>query len=722
MNDIFHVDFESRGTLELRGQKSVGVYNYVRHKDTHPLMLGWAPNDEKPQPWRIYEGEPVPKILDEALRDPSVFITAFNSTFERYIFNFKLGYDIPINRFIDPQASARYLSLPGSLEEVSTILGLPLNMAKDRRGEQLIQLFSKPHKKKKKRGEAVEWEFYDHTTHPKEWEEFVAYCLQDVVAEREILRREKLLGAYPLPPLEQKIWLLDQKINDRGIPIDRQFVINALDLASREKVEKIEENNKLTGLANSNSNTQMTEWLLGQGYDGKDSEIPEGHPEYPKYSLNKDVVKSQLKNNANLTPLARQVLEIRKSASSTSYQKMAAILRQVAEDDRLRNQFIYMGSPRCGRWSGNAVQLHNFARPNDVFEDVENVDQARALIFAMDYDKIKELFESVLLTVKYNIRTAFVASRDHRFNVSDLNAIETRVGAWMAGCESLLDGFRNIADFDPYMDFATKMTQIPYAILMADKKSKDPVRKAVAKRYRQMAKPGVLGCIYRMSAPTLLDYAEKMGVIMTLAEAEEVVKVFRAAYKEIVAFWGVIEEAVMDVMNRDATSRTVRSIGPNGSIKISKFIFTCNGYDRTILRIQLPSGRYLHYMDAHVENTKMPWKDREGNDVYRPAIWYATQDQKTKQWSETTTHGGKFFENIDQGISRDVIACKLLRFEEAGLWVVGHVHDEGITETENDPFEPGIREMTAIMAEPIPELPGLPLGSAGFEGLYYRKD
>ena len=497
MVDIIHADFESRGTVELRGQKSVGVYNYVRHKDTLPLMLGWAPNDEKPQPWRIYEGEPVPKILDEALRDPSVLITAFNSTFERYMFNFKLGYDIPINRFIDPQASARYLSLPGSLEEVSTILGLPESMAKDRRGEQLIQLFSKPHKKKKKRGEAIEWEFYDHTTHPEAWQEFISYCLQDVIAEREILRREKLLGAYPLPPSEQKIWLLDQKVNDRGIPIDRQFVINALDLASREKVEKIEENNKLTGLANSNSNTQMTEWLLGQGYDGKDPEILEGHPEYPKYSLNKDVVKSQLKNNANLTPLARQVLEIRKSASSTSYQKMAAILRQVADDDRLRNQFIYMGSSRCGRWSGNAVQIHNMARPNEIFEDVENIDEARALIYAMDYDKIKELFESVLLTVKYNIRTAFVASQDHRFNVSDLNAIETRVGAWMAGCESFLDGFRNIADFDPYMDFATKMTQIPYAILMADKKSKDPVRKATAKRYRQMAKPGVLGCIYR---------------------------------------------------------------------------------------------------------------------------------------------------------------------------------------------------------------------------------
>lgn len=979
MIDVLHIDFESQGTAELRGPKSVGLWNYIRHKETRPLILGWGLNNDNVSAWELHKGA-MPKDLRDSLEDPSVLINAFNSAFERYMLNFKLGFDLPASRFIDPQASARYLSLPGDLDEVSTILGLPQDLAKDRRGKQLIDLFSKPHKKKKKRDEAIEWIFYNWESHPKEWEEFVEYCFephhrllgenliwkeadkfkegdvilgfdehgpsrkfrkatiekisfanqetfdvelesgkhffvtadhkwlvshrhniggrsqclkwvetrrlvskserkdfscsripkimpvwdqinsydigwlggifdgegslqfcsfpdghktftnvsvvqnsglvldqikkflkarnfdfkeydhkkcqrlvitggraesvrllgvvranrlikkinfnefgrlecrfgtetiksiksrgiqkiiqirtstgtlvvdgypmhnckQDVVAEREVLRREALLGVYPLPPLERQIWLFDQKVNDRGIPVDRHFVTNALSLASREKQEKIEENNKLTGLENSNSNSQMTAWLLTQGYAGKDPEILEGNPEYPKYSLEKDIVKAELKNNKDLTSLARQVLEIRKSASSTSYKKMAAILRQLGDDDRLRGQFIYMGSSRCGRWSGNAVQLHNMARPNEIFENVENVDKARSLICSMDYDEIKKQFGSVLLTVKYNIRTAFVAKPGQRFNVSDLNAIETRVGAWMAGCEPLLQGFRTIKDFDPYMDFATKMTQIPYDVLMADKKSKDPVRKAAAKKYRQIAKPGVLGCVYRMSAKTLMDYAEKMGVVMTMAQAEEVVKVFRTAYREIAEFWNTIENTVMEVMR--AEGKITRSIGPNGCIKISKFIFNCGGVSRNILRIQLPSGRYLHYMDARIERTLMPWKDREGQDVYRDALWYATQDQETKQWSETTTHGGKLFENIDQGISRDVLATKLLMLEDYGLLIVSHVHDEGLSETEDTPFDPGIREMTEIMDAPIDWAPGLPLGSAGFEGFYYRKD
>lgn len=725
---MLHVDFETRAMVELRGPKSVGLYNYMHHPQTDVLLLGWAFDSEPVEIWNVIQGDPMPNKLQKGLEDSKQTLDAFNSTFERYCFDFKLGIHLPIERFQDPQASARYLSLPADLEDVGTILGLPYDYAKDKEGKRLIDLFCKPHKKKKKRGEAEVWFFNDWNSHPEDWLQFIEYCRQDVVAEREILRREKMLGVWPLPPKERSIWEFDQRVNDRGIPVDRNFVQNAFLLASREKKDMIQVNNGLTGLENSNSNDQMKEWAIGQGYAGLDPEVEEDDLEYPKYSLNKDVVKSELKDNVNLTPLCRQVLENREATSSTSYQKMSAILRQLAPDDRLRNQFIYMGSPRCGRWSGNAVQLHNMARPTEFFEDEVNVDLARFLIYAGDYEGIKSKFAdpetgksaSVLLTVKSNIRTAFVTKSGLRFNVSDLNAIETRVGAWVAGCESLLEGFRNIKDFDPYMDFAMKMTQIPYEILMRDKSSKDPKIKAAAKKHRQIAKPGVLGCIYRMGAATLQAYAEDMGVILTLEQCEQIVKVFRNAYREIVEMWYTIENAIADVLAEGAV-RVKREIGPNGCIKIDKFVFDCGGNERTILRVQLPSGRYLHYMDARIESTQMPWKDREGNAVFKPTLWYAGQDQETKQWGVVTSHGGKVFENIVQGMARDVLAEKLLAFEAAGLFVVGHVHDEGITETEDDPFTPGLVEMNNIMAESVLWAPGLPLSSDGFEGNYYHK-
>ena len=85
-----------------------------------------------------------------------------------------------------------------------------------------------------------------------------------------------------------------------------------------------------------------------------------------------------------------------------------------------------------------------------------------------------------------------------RFNVADLNAIETRVAAWISGCEPLLDVFKQ--NRDPYLAFATKMYHLPYETLEADLHSDDPVRKAAAKDMRQMAKPGVLAAVYRQGA------------------------------------------------------------------------------------------------------------------------------------------------------------------------------------------------------------------------------
>ena len=725
---MLHVDFETRSSAELGGTKSVGLYNYATDPSTSVLMLAWCFDDEPVEVWQPHLGN-MPDRLVEGLKNPKIELAAFNSSFERYIFKHKLAIDLPISRFQDPQASARYLSLPGSLDMVGEILGLPASMAKDKEGSRLLDLFSKPHKKKKKRGEEPEWIFYDWNSHPDDWQQLVEYCRRDVVAEREVMRREKLLGVWPLPPLERRIWELDQKINDRGIPVDLKFVQMALKLADREKKEAIEKQNQLTGLENANSNTQLLEWVRKEGYD--------------RTTLAKGAVDGQLKYNDKLTPLCRQVLEARKAASSTSYKKLSAILRQVSADHRLRNQFIYMGSSRCGRWSGNAVQLHNMARPTKMFENEKNVIRARELIKAGDYEQIQKEFGSVLLTVKSTIRTAFVAEEGKRFNVCDLNAIETRGGAWVSGCQNLLDVFDKVKyppnGRDPYLDMAVKFTGIPYDSLERDLHSSDPDIKAKAKEMRQWGKPGVLGPIYRLGGGQMgkdkngdpikmgmWGYAEGYGIEMTQKEAHDVVRIFRESYKAIPEMWYALEAAIKDVLDPSAV-RVKRKLGPDGCIEISKFVFDCHGNDRTILRIQLPSGRFLHYMDAHVQSTKMPWKSRDefGEDtldVYKPTLCYAGLDQVTKQWrGDITSHGGKVFENIVQGLARDVLAEKLLKFESSDLFLVAHVHDEGITETEDSPFTPGLDEMNIIMSEPVLWAPTLPLGSDGFETTWYHK-
>jgi DNA polymerase len=730
-------DFETRSELELT---EYGLHNYATHPTTRALCLGWGlvKNLEDKSPmslWEPHKGS-MPTELLQHLRNPTIDILAFNSAFERYIFKYVLGMDIPVERFQDPQASARYLSLPASLEHVGIALRLPKELRKDKRGKELIQLFCTPHTRTKKQGGGVY--FNDWNSHPAEWEEFMQYCVQDCVAELEVARRENLLGAFPLPARERPIWIFDQKVNDRGMPTDKGFVEKLFAMASKNKKEKKDLQNLKTGLENANSRTQLLPWLKDRGYTIN--------------NLRKPNIELFLKDpEAKLTDECRDVLTARLEASSTSYKKLETILRHISPDQRLRNQFIFMGSDRCGRWASTASQLHNMARPDGTFEDLDNVRKARGLVYANEYDKLKNAFMlkgkyySPLIIAKNIIRTVFVPPEGQRFNVCDLNAIETRVGAWVAQCQPLLDVFKNSVENggDPYLSFAVKMTGIPYDKLYYDLKiNPDRVAKALAKLRRQIAKPGVLGAIYRMGGGSwkkdgngdwyksgLWGYAESMGIEMTQEEAHEVVRIFRESYPEICGngfngemkgIWIQLEEAVADVL---AGERTVRKLGPFDCIEIDKL--TIDGRN-PILRIKLPSGRRLHYFDAAMVMTKMPWQRKnketdEMEDVIRPAFTYYGLNQDTHQWVPITSHGGHIFENIVQAIARDVLADKLLEFDQIGLEVVGHVHDEGITLSKDDPFEPGVIEMEAIMDRPVDWAMSLPLGSDGFEDYFYHK-
>jgi DNA polymerase len=724
MNRILRLDYETSGTAELSGKNSVGLWNYASNPETKILMLGHELPDEKSiDLWEPHICNIPPNLLDALYEaaDPTsdLFVSAFNSSFERYITHFKLGITIPASKFIDPQVGARYLSMPGDLESVCEILGLPADLQKDKRGEALIDLFSLPKTRKKKEGGGVY--FNDHKSHPEQWVEFGNYCRQDVRAEKEISRRMEILGALPLPEFERKVWIFDQKVNDRGVLVDVDFVTKALKLAERSKQESLDEQNKTTGLENANSTAQLLPWAQERGY--------------PFGTLRKDTIASVLKDpEVKLPEECRTVLTKRLEAGSTSYTKLASILRNVSPDGRLRGQFVYMGASRTGRFSGNAVQLQNLARPTADFENIETLKHAREMIRQEKYDEIKTRFGSVLTVVKNCLRSSFIAPEGHVLNVADLASIETRAIAWLSQSEGLMSVFAR--GRDAYLDMAVNFTGTPYEKLDHDIHSDDPAIKAAAKRHRQVAKPAILGCGYQLGGGDwgvnkygdkiktgLWGYAEAMGVQMERDQAHALVRVFRESYPEIPQMWYEIERAIAEVLNPKAKN-TVRKIGPNGCIVIDRINFEDKEGRKVrepLLRLRLPSGRYLHYLDAKMEMTKMPWEDGEGNEVWREALVYGGQNQTTKQWSRITSRGGKVFENLIQAISRDILCLQMLLIEDQDLFVVLHAHDEPVCETPSDLFAPTYEDMIEIMKEDISWAPGLLLGADGFCDSCYHK-
>jgi DNA polymerase len=75
-----------------------------------------------------------------------------------------------------------------------------------------------------------------------------------------------LEGFFTPPERERRLWELDQKIGERGIPVDPYYVASASLLAAAERERLLQEMKTLTGLENPNSVPQLTEWLVGQGY------------------------------------------------------------------------------------------------------------------------------------------------------------------------------------------------------------------------------------------------------------------------------------------------------------------------------------------------------------------------------------------------------------------------------------------------------------------------
>jgi DNA polymerase len=244
-----HLDFETRSLYDIR---EVGLDVYARNATV--LMLAWALNDSPPALWQPHLG-PMPDQLDLLLRRPEIVKVAWNSAFERAVSLHRLHIDIRLGSWLDPSCMARYAGLPSALADVGEALGLPQDQAKDKDGKRLIQKFCKP----KKDGTYKDW-----NSDPEDWARFCDYCRQDVVAERNILR--KLERGFMLPPRERKIWLLDQQINERGIPVDMQFVHNAKKIADTERSRLMDELGTLTGCENPNSRVQILRYLKENGY------------------------------------------------------------------------------------------------------------------------------------------------------------------------------------------------------------------------------------------------------------------------------------------------------------------------------------------------------------------------------------------------------------------------------------------------------------------------
>lgn len=647
------IDLESFSSVDIR---KCGAFKYVESDDFEILLFAYSFDKEPARLVDLTAGEEIPRVVLNALHDDTTIKWAWNAAFERACLAKHFNTYFPPEQWEDVMITAANVGLPLNLADASDALGLGEDKGKMKIGKSLIRKFCVPCKPTKANGGRTR-NLPEH--YPEDWKYFCDYCVRDVDSENTI---RQMLSGYVPSEKEHRLWCLDARINERGVPFDRQLAEQAVRLDTEYKEELVQKAIELTGVENPNSNAQVRAWLEEQ----EDIEVP---------TLNKkavaDVVSQLTKDKT------KEFMALRKELSKTSIKKYQTMLNAGCKDDRIRGTMQFYGA-RTARWAGRLLQVQNLPQPN-----LEQLDIARTLVKEGDKDTIRLLYDEGLSEIlSCLVRTALTGGPGRCLYGVDFSAIEARVTAWLAQEEWRLEAFRNGDDI--YCRSASAIYGVPV------------VKHGENGHLRQHGKVAELGCGFAGGVGALKSFgADKF---LSDEQMAEVVAQWRAASPNIVKLWKSLENAAIKAVARKTTVRS----------SVGGILYS---YENGCMFATLPSGRRIPYWGALYG----PSKKRPG----QRALSYMGVDQKTKKWTRLELWCGILTENVVQAVARDIMAEKLMALDKAGFEVIFHVHDEAVI------AEPiggkSFEEALSIMAEPIPWADGLPLSADGFQAMFYQK-
>ncbi|MEG1059539.1 MAG: DNA polymerase [Clostridia bacterium] len=626
------------------------VYSYIEDKSFEILLFAFAFDDEEVQIIDLKNGEKIPNYIIEAIYDKTIIKSAFNANFERLCLSKHFNREIDKSFFRCTMINALYLGLPGSLEKLGEVLNLQHKKISE--GKNLIKLFCTNKGKKELPKDNI-----------NKWEDFKNYCKRDVEVEREI---RNIFKNYPLPKNEINIWQIDQTINDRGILIDENLIDKCLETNLKNNNILLEKMKNKIEIKNPKSVVELKKYLQ-ENFNFKVDSLND--------KATKEILESDIDENI------KEILKLRREICKTSLKKFDAMKNCVCQDGRIRGLFQFYGASRTGRWAGRLVQVHNLPQ-----NKMENLDLFRTHIKncnCKNLHTIESTFGKISEALPQLIRTAFIPKDGYKFIIADFSAIEARIIAWISGETWRNEVFKSHGKI--YEASAARMFN-----MKIDDIGKDSI-------YRQKGKIAELALGYQGGKGALITMgADKMG--LSTKDLENLVKSFRKSNPNIVRLWKTVEQSVLYAVE-NKTSTSLNNI---------KFI-----YERGMLFIKLPSGRYLSYVRPRIDT-----------GIYGKKLSYEGINQSIKKWERIDTYGGKLVENIVQGIARDCLAHVMYQLENKNFNIVMHVHDEVVIEIEKHDDKrdkDNINIVKNIMEESISWASGLTLKVDLFDSEYYKK-
>ena len=511
--DVYHLDFETYSGADL---KSFGGYRYAADKSTEILIMAIAKNNQPTQVWsvidrllgRLKESEAAMDLLAEAVESGAI-IYAHNAQFEAAICKYLLmptfGVNAPkLTQWRCTAAMARRAAIPSSLSGAGEFLGIV--EAKDKSGAALIRKFSIPRRPTKNdtRVRVLPEEEI------KEFQQFINYCRQDVMAEKEIHKR---LHAFELEGPVLDSFQFDFEMNDRGVPVNVPALarVNALidEYTDRLTAEFLE----ITGFR-PGQRAKVLEWMRERGYPFDnlqaaqvdlvlDSGASEWEVRHVERKRELDGLEWQEQAGegekapsrftvpklqpVEITGEAFKALKIRSNVSYAAVKKVPTMLGAACPDNMVRGSLMWSGAERTHRWAGRIIQPQNFRRPT-----IKGTEQAYQMLSeGVDIDTIEMLFGPFLEVVASCIRH-FIHWPQGPLNQADFSSVEARGAPWLCGGKKKLEMFER--DEPIYETMAAKIFGNTVETVIAEHEAGDSEKRFIGKQAE-------LGCTYNMGRP-----------------------------------------------------------------------------------------------------------------------------------------------------------------------------------------------------------------------------
>lgn len=636
-------DFETVSAIDL---KEVGAARYWEDITTEVVTLRWTYSD-RPDVGMWHPGDPFP--FEREIAEGYMFV-AHNAAFEKFGWRLHMGPvygwpDLPNKHWDCTLARCANLCIPQDLDGATRALRLPA--LKDTAASKTVIALSK----------------FDRKGYmPALTPEIVAladeYCADDCRAQQGLRER---LG--PLSPAERQVWLLDQRINERGFCIDLDLVDKMQKIVDEAKVPLLAEFTKLTGIKKLGSPT-LRPWCAERGVHLPNLQketiaalLKEDTEDEDTYS---DTTETGL-DDIELPPDVRHVLHIKSLIGSSSITKLARARECVGGDGRARGTLQYHGAGP-GLWAGRLLQPHNFPRGTlTAIKKESGTDFIARKLDALntgDWKYVEAMVGPAVETVVSSLRHIIVPSRGRELVVGDFAGIQARIALAAAGQHDKTALMASGADV--YIDMACDIYKMP----KFDTRNEALVKefKAQYNERRQIGKNTILGLGFQMGWKKFkLRYCKEQPDDF----AEGVVKLYREEWAPAVPkLWYGLDAAARD---------TVWDRTPHEAYGV---LFEL---EDMWLTARLPSGRKLHYFNPQTIRKEMPWSTPDAPDVRR-AWRYQAVKNKHFQWIDA--FGGLLTENLASGLARDLLVHSMFRCEKNGLPIVLTVHDEIIADAE----------------------------------------